>query len=385
VFTAVTVAGPARMLNLEDCLKTIGLTVPHFSLKHNREFTTNEGVSLYRIEFVDGAGFPLSEADHGRLRDAFHTLVLSKRRNRAQWIESIGGFEHYARAIIPLLVREAQNTQRTQVYQSAGQSTDLFIDFKIIVVVPCPAESRRRLVTRTVKAVEEVPGLEIFGVKPPKTYDNTEVFILDLRASLGVLENAETIYRTIKDCVGRAVGAFRDFDEGMRTLDTERFKSVRRMIDGVDKSLIRELYYSIEDFFRVGASLDEIIAHIRLMIDTLASLDRAAPCIKVLTRQTGPVTAEGRVVPKASLLCAAVPAPLVPVQNILEILDAVDVTLSRLERPGWNLLVCRITRQDGALPEDELEGLADRIRGICPGPGRPPAAPDGGAEDPTGV
>jgi hypothetical protein len=364
VFTGVTVAGPAKWLNLEDCLKTIALTIPRFNLKHNREFTTNEGTSLFRIEFTDSSGKPLQEGDREKLQKAFSTLVLSKRQSRVQWIESIGGFEHYARAIIPLLVREAQSTGRAQVYQSVGQTTDLFIDFKIIVVVPDSKEPRRKLVTRTVEGLEGVPGLEIFGVKPPKTYEHTEVFVLDLRASLTVLENAETIYRTIKETVGKTVGEFRDFDEGMRTLDTEKFKSVRRMIDGVDKSLIREMYYAIEDFFRVGASIDEIVSHIRLMLDVLGSLDRAGTGLPVLTRQTGQTMPDGTVLPRASLICAAVPQPRNLLRDILEILENVDVTLSRLERPSWTILLCRITRNDKALPEIELAGLAERIRAL---------------------
>jgi hypothetical protein len=364
VFTGVTVAGPAKWLNLEDCLKTIALTIPRFNLKHNREFTTNEGTSLFRIEFTDSSGKPLQEGDREKLQKAFSTLVLSKRQSRVQWIESIGGFEHYARAIIPLLVREAQSTGRAQVYQSVGQTTDLFIDFKIIVVVPDSKEPRRKLVTRTVEGLEGVPGLEIFGVKPPKTYEHTEVFVLDLRASLTVLENAETIYRTIKETVGKTVGEFRDFDEGMRTLDTEKFKSVRRMIDGVDKSLIREMYYAIEDFFRVGASIDEIVSHIRLMLDVLGSLDRAGTGLPVLTRQTGQTMPDGTVLPRASLICAAVPQPRNLLRDILEILENEDVTLSRLERPSWTILLCRITRNDKALPEIELAGLAERIRAL---------------------
>jgi hypothetical protein len=370
-FTGVTVAGPAKWLNLEDCLKTIALTIPRFILKHNREFTTNEGTSLFRIEFVDSAGRPLAAEDREKLRKAFNTLVLSKRQSRVQWIESIGGFEHYARAIIPLLVKEAQSTGRPQVYQSVGQTTDLSIDFKIIVVVPDSLESRRKLVTRTVDGLESVPGLEIFGVKPPKTYERTEVFILDLRASLTVFENAETIYKTIKENVGATLGDFRDFDEGMRTLDTEKFKSVRRMIDGVDKSLIREMYYAIEDFFRVGASIDEIIIHIRLMLDVLASLEGAGPGLRVLTRQTGQKAPDGKTLPRASLICAAVPRPCNLLREILEVLENVDVTLSRLERPAWTILLCRLTRNDKALPEADLDVLADRIRALGAAAPRP--------------
>jgi len=360
IFTGVTVAGPARMLNLEDCLKTIGLTVPNFQLKHNREFTTDAGISLYRIEFVDLRGNPLDETAQAGLRKAFSTLVLNKSRDRAQWIESIGGFEQYARAIIPLLVREAQHTNKIQVYQSAGQTTDLFIDFKVIVVAPKMGEMKKKLVTKTVNLIEAMPGLTILSVKPPVAYESTQVFIVDLRASLVVMENIETIYRSIKEKIHEAVGEFRDFDEGMRTLDTEKLKMIRRRLEGVDKSLVRELYYNIEDFFRIGSSIDELIAHIRIALDMLVSIEKDGRSIHVLTHQTGPISKDGSLIPKASLLCVAYPHDLLLLQPILELLETFDVTLSRLEKSGWDILICRISQNEKALSDFELKQLAKR-------------------------
>lgn len=364
MFTGVTVAGPARMLNLEDCLKTIGVTCPDFQLKHNREFTTDSGISLYRIEFVDMLGNPLEETGQNELRKAFSALVLNKRRDRAQWIESIGGFEQYARAIIPLLVREAQHTNKTQVYQSVGQTTDLYIDFKVIVVVPKPGEMKKKLVTKTVNLLESVPGLNILSVKPPVAYENAQVFIIDVRASLFVMENIETVYRSIKEKIHASLGEFRDFDEGMRTLDTEKLKMIRRRIDGVDKSLIRELYYSIEDFFRIGASIDELIAHIRIALDMLKTIEKNDRRIHVLSRQTGPISKDGSMIPKASLICVAYPHDLLLWRPILELLESYDVTLSRLEKSGWDILICRISQFDKALDELELKQLSKRAENI---------------------
>jgi hypothetical protein len=364
VFTGVTVAGPASMLNLEDCLKTIGVTVPDFQLKHNREFTTDSGISLYRIEFVDMLGNPLGDMDQAKMRKAFSTLVLNKNRNRAQWIESIGGFEQYARAIIPLLVREAQNTNKTQVYQSVGQTTNVSIDFKVIVVVPRPGDLKKKLVNKTVNAIESVPGLTILAVKPAVTYENAQVFIIDLRADLLVMENVETIYRSIKEKIHAALGEFRDFDEGMRTLDTEKLKMIRRRIEGVDKSLIRELYYSIEDFFRIGASMDELIAHVRIALDMLKIVETSNRHVHVLARQTGPISKDGAMMPKASLLCVAYPHDLLLLQPVLELLETFEVTLSRLEKSGWNILICRIEQEDKALPEAELRQLAKRAENL---------------------
>jgi len=363
-FTSVTVAGPAHMLNLEDCLKTIELTVPSFKLKHNREFTTEHGVSLYRIEFVDSTSHPLSELEQKRLRKAFSTMVLNKRRNRAQWIESIGGFEQYARAIIPLLAREAQSTCKTQVYLSVGHTTDLFIDFKVIVVVPTPQEIRKNLVTDTVNHLEAVPGIHILRVKPSKTFGDTKVFIIDLRVSLTDIESTETIYKTIKETVHKALGEFRDFDEGMRTIDTTKLKSIRRRLRGINKSIIRELYYSIEDFYRVGASEYEIIAHIRITLAMLKAIDEKSEPILVLSRQIETQSKNQSQFPTASLICVSYPHELSLIQKILKILEPYEVTLSRLERTGRDILICRITQNEKALSEEERIKLVHQIKNL---------------------
>jgi|GEM_PF-361649 len=361
-FTGVSVAGPAHLLNLEDCLKTIELTVPNFELKHNREFTTENGISLFRIEFTDSSDHALTELDKKRLKKAFSTMVLNKRRNRAQWIESIGGFEQYARAIIPLLVREAQSTEKTQVYLSAGHITDLSIDFKVIVVVPESHDKKHNLVNMTVNHLEAVPGIHILRVKPPKKFGATRVFIIDLRVSLVDIENTETLYRTIKERVYAALGEFRDFDEGMRTMDATKLKSVRRRMKGISKTLVRELYYSIEDFFRIGASDHEIIAHIRIALAMLKTIDEKQDPILVLSRQIGADSKNGKHLPTARVICVSYPHEYYLLPKILEILEPYEVTLSRLEKMGRDILICRITQKESALPDRERNKLVKRIQ-----------------------
>ena len=365
IFTGVTVAGPAHLLHLEDCLKTIELTIPHFLLKHNREFTTEDGISLFRIEFVDSANHPLVELEQNRLKKAFSTMILNKRRDRAQWIESIGGFEQYARAIIPLLVREAHSTDKTQVYLSVGHSTDLFIDFKVIIVVPISRETIKNFVTKTVNHLEAEPGFHILRVKPAKTFGNTKVFIIDLRVSLLEVEDTETIYRNIKEKVNKALGSFRDFDEGMRTINTTKLKSVRRRLKGINKSLIRELYYSIEDFYRLSASDHEIIAHIRIAINMLKTMDTKDKTLHILSRQIVTSLNNGTQLPTSSLICISYPHQLSLLQNILETFEPYEVTLSRLEKSGRDILICRITMDNKALSDAERKMLVERIKKLA--------------------
>jgi len=364
-FTGLTVAGPANTLHLEDCLKTIEFTIPQFLMKHNREFTTDTGIALFRIEFVDSTGKPLVKIKQKRLKDAFSRMVLNKQRDRAQWINSIGGFEQYARAIIPLLVRETQSTKSTQVYISAGQTTELFIDFKVIVVVIKSEGIRRKLVIDTVNHLEEVAGLHIMAVKPPKSFGSTEVFIIDLRAHLTAIDDTEAVYTTIKDKVYQSLGEFRDFDEGMRTLDTAKLKAIRQRLTGIDKSILRELYYSIEDFFRISASGNEIAAHIRITLDMIDSIKESDNSVKIQYSQVEKILPSGETINSSSLICLSYPHRKYLLERVLAILEPYEMTLSRIEKAGKDIITCRIIQNGHAVDNDELKVLSEKIVEPC--------------------
>ncbi len=366
-FTGVTVAGLSRMLHLEDCLKTIELTSPDFQLKHNREFTTPQGISVFRIEFVDSSGNPLSELERKRLRKGFSIMVLNKQKERAQWIESIGGFEQYARAIIPLLVREAKSSKQTQVYQSVAQATDLFIDFKIIIALPEPEKKKKHYMNITIDSLEQLPGFHIHKVRPPRQFSGIEIFIVDLRVNLSEIDNVETIYRRIKEKLQSAIGDFRDFDEGMRTIDVLKLKSIRKKLEGINKTLLKELYYGIEDFFRISASEDEIIDHIRIVIDMIKSMGKNGQPLKIISRRTGTYSKSGKIKPKATLICLSYPHNFYLLQKILNILEPYDVILSRIEKSGRDILICRITKNDKVLSGEEKKKILVDLKSIVNG------------------
>ncbi len=373
VFTGVTVGGPARMLNLEDCLKTIAMTIPQFQLKHNREFTTEGGVSIFRIEFVDSANKPLMEAEQKRLRKSFDLMVLNKRRDRSEWIEAIGGFEHYSRAIIPLLVREAESSCKTQVYLSPGHMTDLAIDFKVIIVMPILKEKDKKAIHSAVNQFASQAGIRVLRVKPPFSFGASQVSIVDLRASLTEIEDTEAVYKSIKSSISKTLGEFRDFDEGMRTMDTSKLKAIRRRIKNIDKRLIRELYYSIEDFYRINTSEYEIISHIRLALHMLKTIDDSDESIIVQCKTLAIPGIDGALLHTASLLAVSYPHPQALLRKILEILDPYEVTLSRLEKTGRDILLCRLTLGNQALSEAEKRKLVKKIRKLGNGLTQPEA------------
>jgi len=232
------------------------------------------------------------------------------------------------------------------------------------VVVPQTECVRRRLVTDTINNIESVAGLRILAIKPPKRFGQTEVFIVDLRAHLTTIENTETIYQTIKDRIHEALGDFRDFDEGMRTLDTAKLQAIRQRLQDVDKSIVRELYYGIEDFFRVSASGEEIAAHIRIALDMMEAIRKTHEELNILHRQTGSLSMDGSLIPTATLFCLSYPHKLYLLNKIIDILEPYEVTLSRMERSGNDILVCRITEKEKALTAKEEDHLEKRLKKV---------------------
>ncbi len=362
IFTGVTVSGPAQMLYLEDCLKTIELTNPNYKLKHNREFTTDDGVSIYRIEFVNSSGQPLTEQEKKKLEKSFDKMVLNKRRDRAQWIESIGGFEQYARAIIPLLIKETQSTNRPQVYHAVCNSTDLFIDFKVIIVFKADKDSKKKIVNTTLDRLSSLKSFNILAVKPPKLYGETSVFIIDLRVATTDFDNIETIYKIIQEKITSAIGDYRDFDKGMRTIDVTKLKSIRVKLGNIDKTLIRELYYSIEDFFRVSANENELISHIKIAYEMLTKQNESKDEIIVLSNITNIPSKNGNLIAVATLICLAYPLEYDLFPKVLTILEPYDVTISHLEKNGRDILICRLTEKDRALSKREEKDLVKQLK-----------------------
>ncbi len=364
VFTGVTVSGPAQMLYLEDCLKTIELTNPNFQLKHNREFTTDDGVSIYRIEFVTSTGQPLTEQEEQKLEKSFDKMVLNKRRDRAQWIESIGGFEQYARAIIPLLIKETQTTNKPQVYHAVCNSTDLFIDFKVIIVFKANKDTMKKVVNSTLDRLSSLKSFNILSVKPPRSYGEISVFIIDLRVATTDFDNIETVYKIINEKITSAIGEYRDFDQGMRTIDVSKLKSIRKRLGNIDKTLIRELYYSIEDFFRISAKEIELISHITIAYKMLTEQNKRKDKIIVLSEVTNIPSKNGNLIPVATLICLSYPLEFELFPKVLKILEPYEVTISHLEKNGRDILICRLTENDKALTSTQEKNIVNQLKNM---------------------
>ena len=361
--TGITLAGFDRDFTLDDCLSAIHEVVPNFKMNYNKEFTTPDGITVYRLEISDGKDHAFSKRIGRQIESGLLEMATGKGVERMKRFESIGGIEHYARAIIPFLVREQQTSKKPQVFISVARREENLIEFKIIMVT---LKSQEKVSFLCVEELEGVKGLSVLSTNPPKIIGEAEVNILDVQAELKKFESHEEIYSQIKSCIQKIIGDFRDFDEGMRIHDMKKLQEVREHLSGNDENLLRALYYSIEDFYRMSAPVKDLVEHILMGMEILQTLgqsrERGRTKTLIAGRNLTMHLAPDREVDTATLVAIAQSNRRKTIHPWMEIFKGFEVTMSRLEREDQTLLLFRLLENGRPLSENHLRSLLDLLK-----------------------
>ena len=102
--TGITFVGREKQSSIEDLLQTLKFIVPDHTIKHQKSFVTTDGLLVYRIEIVDRNENPISPELIKSIERSFEKMIIPAYSKSFSLIKSVGGFEHYARAIIPFLM-----------------------------------------------------------------------------------------------------------------------------------------------------------------------------------------------------------------------------------------------------------------------------------------
>ncbi|MEW6455843.1 MAG: hypothetical protein AB1410_03895 [Acidobacteriota bacterium] len=360
-FTGISIVWFVGNLFIEDCIRAINLVVPGFVIKYNKEFSTTDGITVLRLEIVDSDGNPLAQDIIEKIRVNLVSVILGRKYNKADLIKSVGGFEHYARAIIPFLIKEAHETKKTQVFLSVVNSSEFYIDFKILMAIYCPVKSDV-IEYRCVRSLDSIEGFDVSSANPPRFYGDVELDIFDLRANLLEFSDVEEIYRKIKEKIKESVGEYRDFDEGMREMDMLKFKNVREIFKSYDEKEIRELYYSLEDFFRISASINEIKTLIEFEIEFLQKSLRNPEDIVIEAKNL--YWEDGDSKYGLSIIGVSSTPKHRIVDELFEILKNYQITFSRFNRGKKSFFIFEIKKNGRKLEEDELRLLAEKISSL---------------------
>ncbi len=254
--TGILIAGSARELFLDQVFDVLREIIPDFRRKFEKVFT-EEGVTVIRLEIQtpDEKWYP--EEKHFLIEKYLieHLKIRRKKilRERIRVSPEVIG-----RMIVPSLIQETRNTGLPQVYILLTGISEEDYFYKLLGVIP-----RKREGTYTdeiIKYLEREEGIRVLSSKTPSFSYDFEVLIINISASIVKFESPEDVYKKLNEILRKIIGNFRDFDQGLRIIETMKFHELEEKMagSGVEPHLLRRLFYSLDEFFRVQADIYDL-------------------------------------------------------------------------------------------------------------------------------
>jgi hypothetical protein len=344
--TCLTIVGLRRDVSVEECLRVVGDTLGFYEQYHLMDFATRDGLVLIRLEIGPGEGRRLSSLQHTQLERKLSELISGRRAAWAYRIESRGGFEQYARAIIPLLMKEQGTSGLTQVYMALTSREATSAGFKLIFVYAASLADIRPA-HRFPELLQSIPGVSIDSVVPARTVGAQRFFIMNITVDLGQFDDTEGVYVAIKERIREVFPAFRDFDEGMRRLETTRLKDIEKAFPERHQPLAAKVFYSWDEFSRLGMRHEEMLILIGLALDAVERFGAPSePGQHPVVAHEIVRNAEG--LPATTLIAvASEPGYGIPA-CVSRLQVRAEVTVSQMRYGDADLMLCRVVGQGGA-------------------------------------
>ncbi len=265
-FTGITFVCREGWISIEDFLMTLNHIVPDHIIKHHKSFVTVDDILVYRIEITDRYEKPLNSNMIKTIEKSMDKLVNIAHANKIAKLKAIGGFEHYARAIIPFLIEELKKTGMTQVFIDVARRSEFAMDLKMVLV---SAKSRKKRIQKLSAKVCLIPGVSIGSIIPTKYHGDTEINILRLKVSLSEFDSIKELYRSIRKIVRDIYGSIRDFDEGFRDIYINRLNQLLEKLKNINPALIREIFFNIDELYKIEMPFPLMTELCRLCAQTI--------------------------------------------------------------------------------------------------------------------
>ncbi len=260
--TGITFVCKELLISIEDFLKTLEYIVPDYIIKHHKSFVTRDGLLVYRLEIVNRLELPLDPVLIKSIENSLKRIIISTQSSKFKQIKSVGGFEHFARAIIPFLMDELENTRLTQVFLNVLNKTDFNIELKIIIVREL---ENTGVLSHLIPKIDNISGIEISSFTPTKIYrESIKVDILKLNIDLSEFSSIKEIFDKLKFLISFEFGEIRDFDQGLRDIYIGILNRLIENLPDVDSSLIRDIFFNFDELYRVEVEFQVLKEVIRL-------------------------------------------------------------------------------------------------------------------------
>jgi hypothetical protein len=345
--TCITVGVYEKDMPLKIILDTISFVLPDSKILYNKEFTTPEGILVARIEINDreGRAYPLSS--HERIKRVLKRIHQKGREDSGKAAKAPIGFEHYLRAIIPRLIKEFEKSGKPQVYFSLTNSTEFFLEFKILIVTQKRGGEikSRKIIT----GFNKIIGLTLLSSHQPRIQGNNSLLIFDIRAELDQFEALSELYQKTKEVLTGVLGKIRDFDEGMREMDAEKVETVIKNFPNVPEKQIKKIYYSLEDFWRISTPPSDITKILETTQKLLKQHKKSEILYEHLAIENGTIIIF--ISPKEKPLSG----------KLLKFCSKFNITLSRIEMTKTDILIALISREGKPIADNQIEEIVSKI------------------------
>ena len=272
--TGITFVCMNEQSSLEDFLETLKHIVPDHIIKHQKSFVSVKNLLIYRIEIVDRNGIPISSELIKYIERSFEKFFLPSYSQTFSQIKSVGGFEHYARAIIPFLMEELKRTATTQVFIDTEKKTDFCIHIKLVIVSPI---GKRDVSVQLISRLGNLAGVEIISVIPPKRYSKkVELSILKLNIDLVEFKDINDVFHSLKRVLRKIFGQIRDFDEGLREIDLGVLNQLTKKFPTSNSLLVKEIFYNCDELYRIENPIRILEEVIKLCSKVITRAESAA-------------------------------------------------------------------------------------------------------------
>ena len=357
--TGINIAGFERDISFQNCVTALTHSWHGASIRHQRRYTTRDGIISIRIEMTGPSGLSATRAEQTIIRRSLKKLLVAHELEKLKRIHQYGGSEHYARALIPLLKKECETTGLNQAYLAIFSSTTFQAQLKLVLVTNQPDNNTHDTkIIDLVGSINGMKGLAVISFRSPSSYRNIWVDILNVTVEREDFAEMEDAYRDIKLAIEGNFGQFRDFDRGMRLNDVRQLKEIRSELNDIPDSVVTDFYYHIEDFLRASISVNELCEHISLVYDSISSYIESRgtsenPCSQNV------LEGERKV---ATLICFVCESGMVAFQRFLEAVKNYTVNVSIIEWAGVSAVLFRMQKNGKGLGDDELVDVIGKLK-----------------------
>lgn len=271
--TGITLLGYHENVTLDDLLDALKEVIGNYQRKFDKEFITDEGVAVIRLEITDEKGDFIEEEKHALIVNYLKEEFSKPREKRSKFFKIRAGMELYGRILIPYLISEVERTTIPQMLILPEDIETDRIDLRVFIIFPHSLSCSENILAEIIKS----KGFLILSMES-KIRSEIRVIHMKLSAQLINFENEMDVYNSLKSAIIKIIPNVRDFDEGMRNLNVQKLNEITQIVGNkVSEKVVKRLFYQYDDVLRLNLSANEIAEEIKLIYNILTrflSLER---------------------------------------------------------------------------------------------------------------